>query len=59
MAPVLYEVVEWNEIKPYGGNKETTAKVSKAKKKSVSSQKIADLFDLSNEPINNTNNETV
>ena len=59
MAPVLYEVVEWNEIKPYGGNKETTAKVSKAKKKSVSSQKIADLFDFSNEPINNTNNETV
>ena len=44
MAPVLYEVVEWNEIKPYGGNKETTAKVSKAKKKSVSSQQTPDLF---------------
>jgi N12 class adenine-specific DNA methylase len=40
-------------------DKKPAEKPKKAQKKSVSSQKIADLFDFSNEPINNTNNETV
>lgn len=41
LAPVIYEVVEWNEIKHA---KETTSKTEKSKKKIVSSQKIADLL---------------
>lgn len=44
LAPILYEVVDWGDIKPVT-QKETTEKPSKTRKKSVSSQKkIADLF---------------
>lgn len=44
LAPILYEVVDWGDIKPVT-QKETTEKPSKTRKKPVSSQKkIADLF---------------
>ena len=44
LSPVLYEVVDWGDIKPIT-QKETTEKPSKTGKKSISSQKkIADLF---------------
>ena len=44
LAPTLYEIVDWSDIKPVT-QKETTEKPSKTRKKSVSSQKkIADLF---------------
>ena len=44
LAPLIYEVVNWGDIKPVT-QKETTEKTSKTRKKSLSSQKkIADLF---------------
>lgn len=44
LAPLIYEVADWDDIKPVN-QKETTEKTSKTRKKSLSSQKkIADLF---------------
>jgi hypothetical protein len=47
LAPIIYEIADWGDIKPVI-QKETIEKSSKTPKKSVSSQKIADLFDSNN-----------
>lgn len=58
LAPVLYEVVEWTEIK-HADTKESTPKQTKKPEKIVSSQKIADLFDSNNADAKRRFSETV
>lgn len=58
LAPVLYEVVEWSEIK-HADTKESTPKQAKKPEKIVSSQKIADLFDSNNADAKRRFSETV
>lgn len=58
LAPVLYEVVEWTEIK-HADTKESTPKQTKKPEKIVSSVKIADLFDSNNADAKRRFSETV